>query len=176
MNFLHGGFLLVGLASTALPLLIHLLLRRRRAPIEWAAMALLQEAIRRTNKRLRVEQLLLLSLRILVMVLVGAALAVPFFGNSSTASSTRRLVVLVLDESVTAGLRVGNKTELQALVSEGTRTVRELDQGDRVALLYASQPARIEVFPTQDHAGVIAALERCAPSESAADLTQRSRG
>ena len=170
MNFLHGGFLLVGLASTALPLLIHLLLRRRRAPIEWAAMALLQEAIRRTNKRLRVEQLLLLSLRILVMALVGAALAVPFFGNSSTASSTRRLVVLVLDESVTTGLRVGNKTELQALVSEGTRTVRELGQGDRVALLYASQPARIEVFPTQDHAGVIAALERSAPSESAADF------
>ena len=104
------------------------------------------------------------------MALVGAALAVPFFGNSSTASSTRRLVVLVLDESVTTGLRVGNKTELQALVSEGTRTVRELGQGDRVALLYASQPARIEVFPTQDHAGVIAALERCAPSESAADF------
>ena len=59
MNFLHPGLAFAALASIALPIAIHLLFRRRRVPINWAAMELLREAIRRTNQRLRLEQSLL---------------------------------------------------------------------------------------------------------------------
>ncbi len=170
MNFLHPGFLVAGLVVSTLPILIHLLLRRRRAPVEWAAMALLEEAIRRTSRRLRIEQLLLLALRVLAILLVGVALAVPFLGSANNASTSRRTIVLVLDDGVQSGLRVGETTELAQLAQDGISTLEGLQSGDRVALVLASKPCRIELLPTQDHTSVVRALERAVAAEAATDF------
>ena len=46
MNVLHPTLLAAGLAAVALPIVIHLLLRRRYRPIAWAAMRFVQTAQR----------------------------------------------------------------------------------------------------------------------------------
>ena len=51
------GLALAAGAAVAVPVAIHLLLRRRRLPVEWAAMELLREAIRRVERRRRLERL-----------------------------------------------------------------------------------------------------------------------
>ena len=45
MTFGSPGLALAAVAAVALPILIHLLFRRRRRPVEWAAMELLRRAL-----------------------------------------------------------------------------------------------------------------------------------
>src|SRR3954462_3183898 len=63
---------LAGAASV--PVIIHLLNRRRYRVVEWAAMRFLLAARRQNVRRLRVEQLLLLAVRTLLVVLLAAAM------------------------------------------------------------------------------------------------------
>src|SRR5436305_7618973 len=64
---------LAGAAS--LPVAIHLLNRRRYRVVEWAAMRFLLAARRQNVRRLRLEQLVLLAVRTLLVVLLVAAMA-----------------------------------------------------------------------------------------------------
>src|SRR5689334_8789421 len=64
---------LVGAASV--PVIIHLLNRRRYQIVPWAAMRFLLNAQRRTVRRLKLEQWILLAVRILIMLLIAAAMA-----------------------------------------------------------------------------------------------------
>ena len=73
MNFLHPGIALAAVGAIALPIIIHLLFRRRRIPVDWAAMELLREAVKRTSRRLRFEQWLVLALRALAVLYAAGA-------------------------------------------------------------------------------------------------------
>ena len=46
MTFLNPSLAIVGVACIAIPIIIHILMRRRRRPIQWAAMKFLLAAIR----------------------------------------------------------------------------------------------------------------------------------
>ena len=83
MNFLHPGLALAAVGAIALPILIHLLFRRRRVPVDWAAIDLLREAVRRTTRRMRLEHWTVLALRSLAVLAAGVGLAVPFAGGGS---------------------------------------------------------------------------------------------
>ena len=74
---------IAGLLATIIPIAIHFFFRRRKKPIEWAAMDLLLQAIRQTTRRRRLEKLALLVLRCLVVVLAGMAIAGPLLQNDN---------------------------------------------------------------------------------------------
>src|SRR5687767_1380942 len=61
--------------AAAVPVVIHLLNRRRYRIVEWAAMRFLLAAQRQNVRRLRLEQWLLLAIRCLVLMLLVAAMA-----------------------------------------------------------------------------------------------------
>lgn len=63
MTLLHPILFGAGLACIAIPIVIHLLMRRRRKPVMWGAMRFLMEAYRKHKNRLRLEQILLLTTR-----------------------------------------------------------------------------------------------------------------
>ena len=62
--------LLYGLAAASVPILIHLLNRRRFRQVTWAAMQFLMAAARKNRRRIRIEQWLLLAIRTLVAFIV----------------------------------------------------------------------------------------------------------
>jgi hypothetical protein len=66
-----------GMLAGAIPVIIHLLFRTRYRRVAWAAMRWLLEAIRKNRRRLRIEQLILLLLRILAVSMLALALARP---------------------------------------------------------------------------------------------------
>jgi hypothetical protein len=68
--FLNPGFLFIGAALIAVPIIIHLINRMRFKRIRWAAMEFLLKAQKRTRRRLIIEQLLLLALRCFLIFLV----------------------------------------------------------------------------------------------------------
>ena len=78
LAFAFGSpFMLWGLAAGGIPILIHLLHRRRFQTVQWAAMRFLLAATRKQSRRLRLEQLLLLAIRTLVVMLIAMALSRP---------------------------------------------------------------------------------------------------
>src|SRR5687768_9469516 len=83
LDFFAKPFAIAGIIAAAGPILIHLLNRRRFRVVNWAAMDFLREALQRNRKILQMRDLILLVLRVLCVLLVGMALARPFFATSS---------------------------------------------------------------------------------------------
>jgi hypothetical protein len=173
MTFLHGALAIAGLAAIAIPIIIHLLSRRRRRPVEWAAMRFLLEAFQKHKRRLQLEQLILLALRCLALALLGLALARPLLERTGIIpSGGSRAVYLVIDNGMASGLVVEpGRTALQAQIDHARGIVQSLRPGDVVGVVTAARPARAAVIPpSTDHASVIELLESLQPSESATDL------
>src|SRR5215212_758969 len=101
--FVSPGFLVAGAALVALPILIHILNRRRYKVVNWAAMEYLLAAMKKNRKRLKFEQWLLLATRCAVLLFLGLALARPLGcgGSSIAALAAERtgLHVFVIDNS-----------------------------------------------------------------------------
>ena len=76
MTFLHTG-ILAALALTAVPVVLHLLLRQKPKRIDFPALKLVQSRTKRSTKRLRVRHLLLLILRVLLIAGMVFAAARP---------------------------------------------------------------------------------------------------
>ncbi len=69
------GTVLVGAAAVAVPILIHLFNRKRYRVVVWAAMKFLLAAQKQNTRRMRIEQLILLAVRCLLLLLLVLALA-----------------------------------------------------------------------------------------------------
>src|SRR5256885_16517733 len=74
MSFLLPS-LLGFLAFSSVPIIIHLLNRRRFMRVDWAPMKYLKLTIKTNRRRLRIEQLILLALRALAVVVLIFAIA-----------------------------------------------------------------------------------------------------
>lgn len=92
-----------GVLLMSIPIIIHLLNRRRFKVHQWAAMQYLLEAMRRNRRRLQFEHWLLMTIRCCAILLAGLALARPLgcSGNSAAAvfGQGGRLNVLVVDNT-----------------------------------------------------------------------------
>ncbi|MDP6838996.1 MAG: BatA domain-containing protein [Planctomycetota bacterium] len=139
--------LLAGLGLAAVPLVIHLLNRRRYRPLPWAAMRFVQAAYRKTRRRVQLENLLLLLLRMAGIACLALAVARPFSGGASPLSAlgeARRELILVLDASGSTGFRSGLHSSFDRILGRARELLTELDtaRGDRVHLLLAGSHTR----------------------------------
>lgn len=75
-----------GAALGAIPIVIHLLHKRKYRETNWAAMRFLLEAARKHSRRIQIEQLLLLAVRTLILLFLVCALR--GFWKSSTSAET----------------------------------------------------------------------------------------
>src|SRR5262245_51146001 len=114
------GFLfpltLFGLAGVAIPIIIHLLNRRRYDVVDWGAMQFLQVS-ETTRRRLLIEELLLLLLRMGLIAVLVLALAAPFVTGNLAAylgGQPNRDVVLVFGGSTSMGYTGSDRTPHQA--------------------------------------------------------------
>src|SRR5262245_4840971 len=83
MSFLNP-IMLFGLAAVSIPIIIHLLNRRKFRRVVWAAMRFLQLSVEQNQKRMRIEDLILLVLRCLLLILIALALARPAWRTVAT--------------------------------------------------------------------------------------------
>ena len=100
--FVHPSIAGLALLTGLIPILVHLINRRRYVRVPWAAMSFLLAANRRSARRIRLEQSLLLLTRIAVVVLLGLAVARPFLPALPLwpSHSSRVHRVLLIDNSL----------------------------------------------------------------------------
>src|SRR6516225_4966035 len=106
--------LLVGLIALAIPPIIHLLNRRRFDIVDWGAMQFLQIS-EKTRRRLLLEEILLMLLRIGLLALLVLGLANPFVEGSRfqlrlPGVRPARDAVLIFDGSYSMGCTEGSHT------------------------------------------------------------------
>src|SRR6266478_8078591 len=138
--------LLVGMVAAgaaSVPIVIHLLNRRRFRIVPWAAMRFLLAAQKKNTRRMRLEQLLLLAVRTLLVLLLVLAMAsvMPWseslwyrlFPESAVraASGARRThKILVLDGSFSMATKTGEQTCFEKACAVANQILQESTLGD----------------------------------------------
>ena len=132
MNFLAPLFL-AGAAAVVLPVVFHLIRRKTREQVPFSSLMFLRVSPPRLTKRSRLEDLLLLLLRCLVLGLLAAAFARPFFRRPLALPELRgtiRREIVLLDAS--ASMRRGGLWE--AARAKALTAVDAAASGDVVAV------------------------------------------
>src|SRR5438105_3092046 len=176
--FITPWFFAAGLALTSIPVIIHILNRRRFKVINWAAMEFLLRAMRKNRRRLKFEQWLLLATRCLVLLLVATALARPLVRNARAAALGAQrtgLHVFVIDNSYSMAYeadRPGARTHLDRAKALAKEQIARLQAGgEAVAIVTAARPATAALaLPTYDLNAATNAVDHVEQSYSGTDL------
>jgi hypothetical protein len=179
LGFFTPAFAAAGIFLAAIPVIIHILNRRRFKTVDWAAMNFLLKALRKNRRRLRFEQWLLLAVRCCVLLFLGLALARPMGCDQSSlatvAAQRSGLHVLVIDNSYSMAYeadRPDAKTHLdQAKLMAKKLIDRFSSGGESVAIITAAHPATaIIARPSFDLQGARDAIDHIEQSFSDTDL------
>jgi hypothetical protein len=141
---LINPLMLLGLAGIALPVLAHLLSKKTYDVVDWGAMQFL-ELGKDARRRVRLEDLLLLLLRMFLVALLAFALARPWASGgflSEMIAKQNRDIVLVIDGSYSMGREGAAMIPHAAAVQWAHEFLEELQPGDTVALLDARENVR----------------------------------
>ena len=114
LTFLQPAFLLAGLAA-GVPILIHLINRHRALVHRFPALRFLLMADRRTARKFRLYQLLLLALRVLAILLLALLLSQPRWGDEASAALALppQATAVLVDNSLSMQFRDGQETRLE---------------------------------------------------------------
>ena len=185
MPFVTPMIFWIGLGTVSVPIVIHLLNRRRFRIRQWAAMQFLLDSLRRNRRRLRIEELILMGLRCLALFLLAMAIA-RFTGcgdnNLLPGGQRPETSVFILDDSFSMDQKIGGPTIFENAVKDLTRQIKQLSENsksDRIAILLTSRPgadsAFQELMPVAGESEIqqlIARLEAVESSDSPAGLGQ----
>ena len=121
----------LGAACVSIPIIVHLLSRRQRLPIEWAAMQFIIEAWKNQRRRLRLQNLLLLFIRCLIPLVLGFALAQPILNRSSLLGTSTTVNHILIDNSLVS-LPIGDSMEspLDTHIEKAKEIIESSNDGD----------------------------------------------
>jgi hypothetical protein len=146
-------WLLAGSALLAVPIIIHLILRKKPKQLMFPAFRFLRKKHRVNLQKLRLRHLLLLAMRMLLLLLLCAGLARPLLSGSDhlLAPSAPVALALVFDTSVSMDFRQGDKTLLETAKERAVQLVEELPLDSRIAV-FDTAPGLIPEFKNKQEA------------------------
>ena len=170
MSFLAPA-LLWGTALAAVPVIIHLLNKRRFRRVPWAAMEFLLQAAARSRKRLRLEDIIVMALRAGAVAAIALALARPVMEAAGAAGGSE--VVILVDRSASMRYSEGAGTLFDFARARAKEILSRVGTGGRavVALFDSEVEFPVGVEPTDDMADLRAALDAAAPTWAGTDYT-----
>ncbi|HRE90532.1 MAG TPA: VWA domain-containing protein, partial [Myxococcota bacterium] len=174
MGFGNIG-LLIGMALGVIPVIIHLINRRRAKLLRFAAIEFLLLSDKRLARRLKLKQLLVLALRVLLIAALAFALAKPYIEPDVAVGpdvSEPGAVVLLIDDSASMqAVDKSGETRLSRAIGNARALIEDGGPRTSFAIVAMGSPARL-LTPglTYDHAEASRALEKLGPSSRGADL------
>ena len=172
MDF-RNKILLLGALAFLIPLMIHLLNRRRLKVVHWGAMHLLEEIVRQKRRRVKIENWLLLLLRILLPILLALCLARPVLTKiRSFMGSQKSSAVILLDDSYSMGFGEADSRAVEAV----SGILQRLPEGsDTQVVFMGSGSGTLFDDPTTDPKIVEEALGAREGFGDAAEVTRALR-
>ena len=180
MGFFNPGLLWFALGG-AIPIIIHLLHRQKYKRVRWAAMEFLLAALKKTQRRLRLENLILLLLRILIMILLALAISRPFVRAAALGlpgdSNTQHF--LVIDNSYSMAFKKGPKTYLYLAREEADKLLDSLGatltEQDKITVILGSAYPEVYVVYASKLKSVKEAVAAIRPSHYGSNMYQTFR-
>lgn len=167
MTFLAPS-LLWFLAAAAVPVIIHLINRRRHKTIEWAAMRFLLRAARESRGKKKLRHILILTCRALGLAALALAAARPIMsGIAGWGGGSPDTVIVVFDRSASMDLRPGDGMEPRRSIA--LQKIRESlsDLEPSRVVLVDSASGEAQEVPSVESLGELLAT---GPSDAAADM------
>ncbi len=167
MLFLNP-LLLWGLLAAAVPIVIHLLNRRRHKTIQWAAMQFLLKATRESRGKKKLRHILILTCRALALAALASAAARPIVsGLIGWGGGSINTVVLLLDRSASMEAKPGDglDSRRQIVISKVRDAMASLG-GARLVLIDSASMKPQEI-PSPD---ILADLASTSATDTAADF------
>lgn len=167
--------ILATLTALGIPVLLHLRPHTKAKRVPFAAMRFLRPALRRTSRRLRVQNILLLIARLLVFTLFILALARPVLrrkGGAVGETEGPTDLVVVMDATLSMNCRDGPRSRFERAQARGRQFLDSLAEGDNAALVIAGVAPEIVVDLTPDFGKVREELEETQPTASASPISE----
>ena len=136
ISFLHP-WVLLGLSTAAIPLLVHLLARREPPTVIFPAVRYLVTTTEQHQRRLKLQHWLLLLVRTLLLLALVLAAAGPTIPRSGVTGHSPGALVLVVDNSPSSGLVVDGIVRLTALREAARQALARATPDDRLWLITA---------------------------------------
>jgi len=136
IGFLHP-WVLAGLAAAAIPILLHLLARREPPTVVFPAVRYLVSTTREHQRRLKLQNWLLLFLRTLLVALLVMAAAGPTAPLRGVAGHAPSALVLIVDNSPSSGSMAGGSPQLAQLLSAARGVLARATPDDALWLMAA---------------------------------------
>src|SRR5579864_3893316 len=167
---LFAPWFLAALAGVALPLYLHLLKRHKRPPKPVPSLMLYESRVVSSTRHRRLDHILLLSLRLLVLLALILTFANPFINRNAATLASDRLVLLVVDNSFSmrAGTRLADAKDAAMSVLAGKGAARA-----QVAA-FGSQ-LRLMTQPIEDQAALRAAVQAIQPGDGHGNFGELAR-
>jgi hypothetical protein len=144
MFTLLSPLLIWGTLLGLIPIIIHLLNRRRFRRVEWAPMRYLKLTIQRNRRRIQIEQLILLLVRIALPVLLFVLLARPLLNPTGLENwlggAGRVSHVFLVDDSLSMGYAADGQVAFHRAREVAGALLTAARAGDRCTLITTSAP------------------------------------
>src|SRR5947209_3016538 len=129
--------MLAGLTALALPVLIHLLLKRKKQHLRFSTLRFFRRHDEHSSQRRKLRNMLLLAVRLLLLAILVVAFARPFLSDNKAVANgqRRRLAVFVLDRSASMQATDGGAPRWTRAKDSIQKVLAELTPNDRAALI-----------------------------------------
>jgi hypothetical protein len=179
------GTIVAGVVAVAVPIIIHLLNRRRFKIVVWAAMRFLLNAQKQTTRKMRLEQLILLMVRCTALLLVVLAMAsiTPWAqafwddlfgagGGGGKRRAARIYKVIVVDGSLSMSAKAaGGKTCFDNARALALQIAKDSPAGDGLSVVLMKDTPSWEVAgPAHNPRRVAKVLQNLRPAHGNADV------
>ena len=166
MDFLQKH-LLWGLLAVSIPIIIHLLNRRRHRTVQWAAMDFLLKATRESRGKKKLKYILILTCRALAIAGIIFALARPLIGGFLGLGTNVDTVVLILDRSASMESKTkdGGPSKRELVLQQTAKAMVELEGTNLI--LVDSATNEISEIPSPE---ILPSLSSTGPSHTSSNL------
>lgn len=171
----HNVLMLAGLGAAVVPLVLHLLSRARYRTVDWGAMLFLHGAEARQRQSTRLNQLLLVLVRMALVAVLAVALARPVVRGSwvGQAQGSRLTAAIVLDCSASMTFEENGRSRFELARGAARQVLAGLRRGDRAFLVLAGQEmASQDLRPTPELRAIDARLAVLKPGHGRGDLVE----
>ena len=174
MSFL-SSFFLAALPLIAIPVALHFYKRKQKDVVPWGAMQFLTDAVIEGRRFERLEELLLMLLRVAAVVALVLAMAQPLVRGNWIGAAPDQDVILVLDDSMSMARKIDDVSSFDQLQNRVSDFMSQLSEKNSVQVMLASGGGRWLTSGPAAATGrtkreLVAAVEDLRPSNGSADM------
>ncbi|MFC1558806.1 BatA domain-containing protein [candidate division KSB1 bacterium] len=173
MIFLNS-IILYGIALVSIPLIIHFLIRRKKEVINFSSLRFLKLLESSTIKKLKIQQIILLILRALIILLIVLAFSRPAVKQTSaTGTHSHTTAFIILDNTLSTMAGKGNTEFYNMMKPHIINLIDSFQENDPIYVFPLSEVNNIKSLrPISDKMKTIQLIKESRSSYISSDLSE----